>query len=130
MGRNALKRLDRLKKYLILVILGTISGFVNGFLGTGGGIILLFAEMIFGGKRDKRDSYAETLCVMLVLSAVSAGSYFLGGSVDIEDLPRFCIPAALGGILGAFLLDRLPVGVTGKLFAVLVTVAGAIMLFG
>lgn len=130
MGRNALKRLDRLKKYLILVILGTISGFVNGFLGTGGGIILLFAEMMFGRERDKRDSYAETLCVMLVLSAVSAGSYFLGGSVDIEDLPRFCIPAALGGILGAFLLDRLPVGVTGKLFAVLVTVAGAIMLFG
>lgn len=123
-----MKRSKQLPKLIKYPILGAMSGLVNGFLGTGGGIILLFAETLIGESRDKRDSFAETLCVTIVLSAVSACIYFANDSVDAGSLPKFCIPAALGGILGAFLLDRLPVVVTGRIFAVLATIAGAIML--
>ena len=92
---------------------GAIAGLVNGFLGTGGGIILLFAGM---------------LCVTFILSAVSVCAYFAGGAAEPGGALRFCIPAAFGGVAGAYLLDRLPVKVTGKLFAVLVMIAGFIML--
>ena len=107
---------------------GAIAGFVNGFLGTGGGIILLFAGMLSGKKEDRRDGYAETLCVTFILSAVSICAYFAGGAAEPGGALRFCIPAAFGGVAGAYLLDRLPVKVTGKLFAVLVMIAGVIML--
>ena len=123
-----MKKLTTLRKTLGYSLLGMTAGFVNGFLGTGGGIILLFSEMISGENRDSRDRYAETLCVTLVLSAVSACFYFIKGSVGTASLPVFCIPAVFGGICGAFLLDRLPAGITGKIFAVLVIIAGGIML--
>lgn len=116
------------QKVIKHILLGAAAGFINGFLGTGGGIILLFSEMLSKKNGDRRDGFAETLCVTFVLSAVSACIYFAAGSVDAGELSVFCIPAVFGGIAGALLLDRLPTWVTGKIFAVLVIIAGGIML--
>ena len=60
---------------------------------------------------------------------MSAVIYFLKGSVETASLPSYLIPALFGGALGAILLDRLPTRFLEKLFAVLVIVAGGLMLF-
>lgn len=116
---------------LSYLLLGASAGFINGFLGTGGGILLLFGSYFLsrGRKTDMRDLLASTALVTLILSAISAVIYFLKGSVGTASLPSYLIPALLGGALGALLLDRLPTRFLEKLFAVLVIVAGGLMLF-
>ncbi len=118
------------KRTVFLLLLGASAGFVNGFLGTGGGIILLFGSLLLskGKKTDTRDLFAGTALVTLCLSAVSAAIYFLRGSVATDGLPAYLLPAAAGGALGAWLLDRLPTKWVERLFALLVLIAGSLML--
>ena len=65
---------SRFKNALPYLLLGAAAGFVNGFLGTGGGILLLFGSYFLshGHRVDTRDLLASTTLVTLILSAVSA----------------------------------------------------------
>ncbi|MBQ4065666.1 MAG: sulfite exporter TauE/SafE family protein [Clostridia bacterium] len=122
---------NRRRPRLKLLLTGAAAGFVNGFLGTGGGILLLFASLLSKKRRpgDTRDIFASTALVTMLLSAVSAVFYFWKGSVPVTKLPLYLLPALAGGAVGARLLDRLPTQWLERLFALLVLVAGAIMLF-
>jgi len=110
------------------LLFGGLAGFVNGLFGTGGGIVLLFGSLYRKGEEDKRDAFAGTLAVTVVLSAVSGVFYALRGQIGGGIPLRYCLPAVAGGALGACLLDRCPVVWLSRLFAVLVMVAGAILL--
>ncbi len=97
------------------------AGIVNGFLGTGGGIILVFAL----GRLTKlapRDMFATVIAVILPLSALSLGFY--SGELDVKLASPYLLPGILGGVTGAYLLDKLDVKLVKKLFAVMVIWAG------
>lgn len=115
---------------LSYLLLGASAGFINGFLGTGGGILLLFGSYFLSRRNEQntRDLLASTALVTLALSAVSAVIYASREPIVTDRLPSYLIPAAIGGALGAWLLDRLPTSFLEKLFALLVIVAGGLML--
>ena len=63
------------KKHIIALFFGIIGGFLNGFLGAGGGIILLLALNIVNppkGHEKTRDNFASVVAVVLMISTVSA----------------------------------------------------------
>ena len=70
---------------------------------------------------DRRDLFASALAVMLPVSAVSALRYRLAG---VDPLPRsllpLLLPAAAGGLLGAFLLERTSPRRLRRLFAAVI----------
>jgi uncharacterized membrane protein YfcA len=113
-----------------LVTFGLLSGLVNGLLGAGGGILIVFglAPLIARNSEDRRDVFANALCVMLPVSAVSAIRYCLGGMLDVEYIPEIILPAIIGGIVGGILLDKLKENVIMKLFAFLVIYSGLAMI--
>ena len=114
------------------LLLGVLAGFVSGFFGAGGGVVLLFGGMLLARRRggERKELFAGTVLVIAVLSAVSAVTYFLRGHLPPSDTVRYLLPAALGGAIGALLLHRLSTTLVGRLFAVLVIVAGGMMIFG
>ena len=105
-------------------ILSAAAGFVNGFLGTGGGIILMLALSLMppGDDNTARDRFATIIAVILPLSLVSALIY--GKDIDISLAVPYLIPGILGGIVGALLLDKLNVKLVKRLFAIMVIWAG------
>ena len=109
---------------LLLGISAIFAGFVNGFLGTGGGIVLMFAlSMIPSVKNmDARDRFATLIAVILPLSAISLLSY--RNTLDMSSTVPYLLPGILGGVVGALLLDRLSVKLVKKIFAVMVIWAG------
>lgn len=110
---------------------GAAAGFVNGFLGSGGGIILLylFKNRAKGEKDDStKNSFAAVVATVLPLCAVSAVVYSHKGMGDLSRLTVLALPALIGGGLGAYLTDKLNTAVLNKIFAVIVTVAGVNML--
>ena len=112
-----------------LWLLGGVAGFVNGFLGTGGGLILVLGLTRLIPEQDLRDRLASAALTSLLFSAVSAVIYLTGGCLPTAHLPAVLPSAAAGGAIGALLLDRLPAGFLKALFACLAVIAGALLLF-
>ncbi len=127
--------------YVGVILLGAAAGLCNGLLGAAGGILLVLflphmplpASLMGRGPvttlEDRRDVLATSMAVMLPVSAVSLVTYFLGGirpSLGIS--AAILLPAALGGVLGARLLVRLPAAFLRRLFALLVLIAGLRMI--
>ena len=117
---------------------GLGAGLLNGLLGAAGGILLVAVLPRLARPRspgedppDRRDVLAAALAVMLPVSAVSGLFYWLGG---IRPSPRLLLslilPAAAGGLLGAWLLQRIPARLLKRIFAAVVVAAGIRMLAG
>jgi uncharacterized membrane protein YfcA len=112
------------------------AGTINGLLGAGGGIILVFVLSAALGhlyeKGDevykRRDLMAISLSVMMPVSAVSALRYGLSGMLDLGFIQKLIIPSVAGGIAGGFMLNKLKESYLTKLFSFLVIYSGLAMI--
>ena len=111
-------------KPLLIGSIAFTAGIVNGFLGTGGGILLMCALSMLPANSDStaRDKFAQVIAIVLPMSLISAISY--GESVNLGSAVPYILPGILGGVCGAVLLDKLSVNFVKKLFAVMVIWAG------
>lgn len=120
------------KNIAVAAFAGIIGGFLNGFLGAGGGIILLWAlKKLNPGKSPDsvRDNFASVVATVLILSTISAITYSHTGSVPVKELLPIAVPGVFGGILGAYLTDRLNTELLKTVFFVILIVAGINMVF-
>ena len=109
----------------LLCLCGVLAGFVNGLLGTGGGIILVFALCAISGNKGEKDVFANVLIVTAFLSVVSLAVYYIKGSFEVtKSALTYSLAAVPGGVLGAYLLDRFDAGLIKKIFICLVIFAG------
>ena len=122
-------QIQLVKKRRLLLWGGLAAGFLNGLLGAGGGIVIIWIleKTLEYRTDDKRDVFANALAVMLPISAMSAISYAVSGGLPRDDITRFLFPAILGGLLGAFLLDRIGADTVKTLFCLLVILSGVVM---
>lgn len=111
----------------VLLIAGFSAGIINGLLGAGGGIVLIF---VLAALLDGRDVYANAIAVTLPITLLSTIRYAADGQLPISDFVPLLFPAAIGGIFGAWLLDRIDVSLTKKIFAALIIWSGINMLRG
>ncbi len=121
-----------IKKNYISIIIGALSGLVNGLLGAGGGIIITYylAKVLTTDQKSQNGVFANALATMLPISIVSIIFYLIRGYVAPNgDLLFLLPPAIVGGIIGAFLLTKLKLKIVKLIFAFLVTLSGIFMLF-
>lgn len=121
-------------KIPLLAAGGLLAGFINGLLGAGGGIIAVFllgkipATSDSLTPMDKKDALANALATMLPATAVSAFRYVRQGALPLNGTAVLIIPAVLGGVLGAILLDRIRAETARKIFSLIVIYSGIAML--
>lgn len=116
------------KNKTVLVVVGGLAGFVNGFLGGGGGVAVL-ALLLAVLKLHQKSAQATALLVILPLTVVSAAVYIFQGSVQWTPTLWATLGVVAGGILGALILAKLK-GNTAKIIFAVVLIAGGIkMLF-
>ncbi len=108
---------------------GFLSGFVNGLLGAGGGIIIVFiVSKLFNAQGDKNAAFATALCVMLPVSLLSVALYSARGDMNMSGFGVFILPAIIGGAIGGFLLGKLKAVFVKRLFAALVVISGILLI--
>ncbi len=116
------------KNKIILLTVGGLAGFINGFLGGGGGVAVL-ALLLAVVKLHQKCAQATALLVILPLTVVSAAVYIFQGSVNWQPTLWATFGVVVGGVVGALLLSRLK-GNTAKIIFAVVLIAGGIkMLF-
>ena len=128
--RERIKEFMRGGKLLPLATAGIGAGFVNGLLGAGGGIVVIFAltKLIGDDILQKNAVFGNALCVMLPISVLTCVLYAARGYMRLEGFGVFAIPALLGGLAGGLLLGKLDSAMLKKGFAGLVIISGIILM--
>lgn len=117
--------------YLVLfAVVGTTAGILSGFLGIGGGIIIVPALMYFCGFNQLM-AQGTSLAIMLPpVGLLAFMEYYKNGNVDIKAGIIICITMFAGAILGAKFAHLIPVGVIKKSFGVLLLLVSIKLLVG
>lgn len=124
MDNNKLKNFFDILK---LAGVGIVAGFINGFFGAGGGLLLV--PMInYVQKDESKVAHATTLACVLFMCLASSIFYFVKKQVDFN-LILFCsIGSVVGGVVGTKLLKKLKNNVIDLIFSVVLVIAGVSMI--
>lgn len=118
------------KNISVLAISALLGGLINGLLGAGGGIVVVWGLTAVLSHRltDRRDAFANALMIMLPISAISAAMYGIRGFADSRELDILILPAIAGGLVGALTLDKINVKWLKLIFASIIIYSGLTML--
>lgn len=80
-------------------------GFINGFWGGGGGMVCVPA-LTNVLKLEEKKAHATTILIIFPLSVVSAIIYYYNGNIEFKGYSWVLGAFVVGGVLGAFLLQK------------------------
>ncbi len=96
-----------LKKRWKEILIGLVTGVLNGLFGAGGGSVVVPAMERFLDI-DERESHATAILVILMMSPVSAYFYVRKGFFDLKLWAWVTLGGVIGGLVGAKLLKKVP----------------------
>lgn len=114
--------------YFRHILIGLVSGVLNGLFGAGGGSVVVPAMEIFL-KMDEKKSHATAIAVILVISIVSAFFYVRGGYFDFKLWLPVTAGGIFGGALGAKLLSKISVKWLKIIFGSVIVLTAVKMIF-
>lgn len=116
--------MKNLNQKLKICLSGAAAGFLNGLLGSGGGLIIV--PMLNKLGLEPKKSHATSIAIILPLSVMSCIMYLIRG-VKIEPIQlAILIPLGLvGAVIGSFMLRKIKNRIITKIFG-LIMIASAI----
>lgn len=109
-----------------LFFCGVIIGLLNGFFGSGGGILAV--AMLERRGLSPQQSHATSIALILPLSIISLVVYWMHGKIQLGQGMPFLLPALLGSVVGAWGLNKISAPLLKLLFSLLILYS-AIRLF-
>ena len=107
-------------------IFGGITGFLNGLLGAGGGMV---AVPVLKKQMDTKEAHATSIAIIIPMSIFSATSYLLKGSVTIQSALPYIPGGIAGALLGIYILNLLWMVNRIQVIALVMLWAGIRMVF-
>ena len=114
-------------KKLKNILWGLPIGFVNGFFGSGGGVIAVLVLKKFL-KVEAKKAHATALSIILPLSCASLFIYKNKAQVDFKIIILCAIGGCIGGILGAKALNKIPKKWLKIIFGAVMIISGGRMI--
>ena len=119
---------SRVKSAVLLPLVGVAAGAVNGLVGSGAGIVLIYALRLVFPEKSERELFALSLSTVFFITLSSAFFYGADGRYRLADFLPYALPAALGGIVGSLVLARINTAVLKKVFCGILIISGILML--
>ena len=126
--KEAMTEVSAKKRVLQSVISGTLIGFICGFVGAGGGMMLLLILTSVLGY-ELKTAVGTSVFIMAFTAFTGAASHFVLGG--IPDIPLLCMCVVFTLIfarLGALIANRVKPIVLNRILGCVLAVIGAIML--
>ncbi|MCL2674114.1 MAG: sulfite exporter TauE/SafE family protein [Defluviitaleaceae bacterium] len=112
-----------------IYLAGIITGFLNGLLGAGGGLVLLlFLKRSLELPAHK--AHATALAVMLPLSVLSSFIYVGSADISFKIVLWLVLGGMVGGYIGARILKKVKPRHLGKMLGVILIFSAMRMIFG
>ena len=114
---------------ILCVIWGIIAGVASGFLGIGGGIILIpVLGIIFG--LSQHQAQGTTLALMIPpIGLLAALKYYQAGNVNLKIAAFICLGFFFGGYIGASFAHYVPDVFLRKLFGIIMLFVSVKLIF-
>ncbi len=117
-----------MKKYRKEIIIGLLTGVLNGLFGAGGGSVVVPAMEKFLDI-DEKKSHSTAIAIILLMSIVSSATYIYKGYFNLKLWALVSIGGIAGGFAGAKLLGRIPKKWLKILFGGVICVTAVKMIF-
>ena len=124
-GQNNIMK--RWVQVILLILVGLFVGFANGFLGAGGGMLVVPLSIAIL-KLDTKVAHATAILIILPICIASGIIYILQGGFDFNVFLPCIIGTLVGGVIGTFLLSKLKNDIITLIFSIVMITAGVIMI--
>ncbi len=115
---------------LLYITIGLSAGLLSGFLGIGGGLIIVPAFVILVGMKQHLAQGTSLALMVPPITFVAALHYYKKGNVDIRVALFVCMGFVIGGLLGSYSAHYVSSEILARVFGVLLIIAGLKMIFG
>lgn len=113
----------------MLLLIGVLAGLFSGFIGIGGGLIVVPCLIYFMGM-GQHTAQGTSLAMMLPpIGLVAVYNYYKAGQVDFKVAAMLCIFFVAGSYFGSKLAISLPAEQIKKAFGAIIILLGLKMLF-
>lgn len=115
---------------LALIIIGILAGIFSGFMGVGGGVVMIPLMILFLGY-DQHQAQGMSLAVLAVpVTFIAAYTYHKSGhAIQWQYALVIALCFVIGGWLGSKLAVRLDQTLLRKIFAVVLVIAAVKLFF-
>lgn len=111
-----------IRKNIKTILIGSVTGVVNGLFGSGGGTIIVPALVFLIGLEEHK-AHATAILIILPLSIVSTIVYFTHGIIRFDIAIIVTLGGIIGGFIGARLLNKIPNNILRKIFGIFMIIA-------
>ena len=114
---------------LILVAIGVLAGMLGGFVGVGGGLIVVPALIYFLGL-NQIDAQGTSLAMMLPpIGVLAVWNYHKTGNVNFTYAMIIAISFIVGGYFGSKIALKIPVNTVKLIFGILMLYTSIRMIY-
>lgn len=113
-----------------LIIIGLLAGILSGFMGVGGGVIMVPLMLLLLGY-NQHEAQGMSLAVLAVpVTFIAAYTYHVSGSpINWKYAGIIALFFVVGGFVGSKFAIAVPQNVLKKIFAVILVIAAIKMFF-
>ena len=114
----------------LYIALGLLAGICSGFLGIGGGTVII-PILVYAFGLSQHQAQGTTLALMVPpIGLLAALKYYYEGNVNIQIALFVCLGFFIGGLLGAYLVTPVPEPILKKVFGLFLMGVALKMILG
>ncbi len=115
---------------VLLLIVGLSAGILSGFVGIGGGIVMVPALIFLLGYGQQQAQGTSLAVLMLPVVALAVRNYYRAGAIDPKVVLVIAAAFVIGGYLGSKWSLALPQDVVKRVFGALMILIGFKLILG
>ena len=115
---------------LILLCIGVFAGMLSGFVGVGGGIVIVPALVFFLGFTQHQAQGTSLAMMIPPIGLMAVYNYYKAGHVNMGAAAILCITFFVGAFFGSKLSIAMDPAKVKKIFAVVMMAASLKLLLG
>lgn len=115
---------------LILLIIGVAAGMLSGFVGVGGGILIVPALVFFLGFSQHQAQGTSLAMMIPPIGLLAVWNYYKAGQVNMTAAAILCMTFFVGAFVGSKLSISMDPGKVKKIFGIVMLAASIKLLVG
>ena len=115
---------------VLLLLIGLLAGILSGFVGVGGGIIMVPAMILLLGYDQQQAQGTSLAVLMLPVVFLAVRNYYVAGAIDPKVVVVIALSFVVGGYLGSKWAIALPMDLVRKVFGGVTLLVALKLIFG
>lgn len=113
----------------LLVVVGVLAGIISGFVGVGGGIVMVPAMVWMLGYSQHQAQGTSLAVIMFPVVLLAVRNYYRAGMIDPKVVVVIALAFFVGGFFGSKWSLALPMATVQKVFGVIMLIASIKLIF-